>query len=222
MILIANPGLFLSRIVIAALLANVSAAAANEERQRASASKSASAIARQGASVRRQSRTGAPPSDFFILGWRPRGRSPSRPPIKADCAALSEEGLMALIAPAASEHNLDPLLLRAVIDQESGGRPCAVSSAGAQGLMQIMPGTSRELGLENPFEPAQNVRVGARYLRQLLDRYAGSLPLALAAYNAGPGRVEDKIPDIAETREYVASILEQLESVTTAASDTPR
>jgi len=93
-------------------------------------------------------------------------------------------------------------LLRSVVAQESGFRPCAVSKKGAQGLMQLMPATAEQLAVEDPFEPAENLEAGAKYLRQLVDKYAGDLALALAAYNAGPGTVEEAkgIPAIPETR----------------------
>ena len=112
---------------------------------------------------------------------------------------------------------LDPTNRRArsragVMLQESGFRPCAVSTAGAAGLMQIMPETADDLGLQDPFDPAANVDAGARYLKQMLDRYHGNTALALAAYNAGPGRTDKSngIPQIAETVGYVSRILEAI------------
>jgi hypothetical protein len=92
---------------------------------------------------------------------------------------------------------------------ESGFDPRAVSPKGALGLMQLMPGTARELGVSDPFDPAQSVRGGARYLRRLLDRFGGRLDLALAAYNAGPGAVEEHggVPPYRETREYVRKVI---------------
>lgn len=114
-----------------------------------------------------------------------------------------------IVDAAAQRHRLDPALLDAVIGRESGFRPDAVSSAGAVGLMQLMPDTARELGVTDPFDPAQNVEGGAKYLRSLLDRYGGRLDLALAAYNAGPGAVDrfGGIPPYAETQRYVAGIM---------------
>jgi soluble lytic murein transglycosylase-like protein len=107
---------------------------------------------------------------------------------------------------------VDPELIRAVINQESGSRPCAVSEVGAQGLMQLMPATASELGVQNAFDPKQNVDAGAKLLKQLLAKYNGDISLALSAYNAGESRVdrEGAVPPISETINYVFSILSQL------------
>lgn len=95
-----------------------------------------------------------------------------------------------LIATAAAKHNVDPAIVKAVIQTESGFRPDAESSAGAKGLMQLMDGTARGLGVINSFDPAQNIEGGTKYLAYLLRKYDGHLPVALSAYNAGPGRVD--------------------------------
>lgn len=107
--------------------------------------------------------------------------------------------------------DLSPSLIEALVWQESRWRQGAVSSAGARGLAQLMPGTARYLGV-NPDDPFQNLEGGARYLREQLDRFEGNLEKALAAYNAGPGRVIDAggIPNIRETRLYVAAIMGRL------------
>ncbi len=113
------------------------------------------------------------------------------------------------IRAAAERHGLAPDLLRAVVRVESNFDPRAVSAKGAMGLMQLMPETARELGVSRPFDIHQNLNGGARYLRQMLDRFGGDLRLALAAYNAGPAAVERHEGEVpfAETRDYVRRVL---------------
>lgn len=105
----------------------------------------------------------------------------------------------------AAESGIDPSLFVRLVQQESGGDPRAVSPAGAQGLTQLMPATARGLGVSDPFDPEQNLRGGARFLRSMLDRYRGDYRLALAAYNAGPGNVDKygDVPPFEETQQYV-------------------
>jgi len=114
-----------------------------------------------------------------------------------------------LVRDAAAQHQLDPKLLSAVINQESGFNARAVSKAGALGLMQLMPDTAKSLGVTDPFDPEQNVAGGAALLRQLIDHFGGKLDLALAAYNAGSGAVEKYggIPPYPETQAYVRDVL---------------
>ena len=112
-----------------------------------------------------------------------------------------------LIQTAAAENRIDPLLIKAVIKAESNFNRKAVSAKGAQGLMQLMPQTARDLHVLHPFDPEENITGGAKYLRSLLDNYDGAIELTLAAYNAGPGNVKDHLPDIPETKQYVSKVI---------------
>ncbi|MGQ9688421.1 MAG: lytic transglycosylase domain-containing protein [Desulfobaccales bacterium] len=117
--------------------------------------------------------------------------------------------LESLIQKYAQRHGVDPALVRAVMRHESGFDPYAVSPKGAQGLMQLMPGTAALMGVSNPFDPEQNIAGGVGYLRHCLDQFGHNVPLAVAAYNAGPARVAKSqgVPAIPETQAFVKNVL---------------
>ncbi|MCK6545370.1 lytic transglycosylase domain-containing protein [Myxococcota bacterium] len=121
---------------------------------------------------------------------------------------LNYGALKAFIQDAARETGLPAALIDAVIRTESGYRPAAVSRKGAIGLMQLLPGTAREVGIRDPYDPRENIIGGARYLRRMYDKF-GSLRLAIAAYNAGPGNVQKHggVPPFQETVRYVKTVL---------------
>lgn len=172
----------------------------------------APALAQQRASVRKQAGLAARQS---IAPAGPAFFTLPPPPVTltgAECDPLPDEQLEPLIQDAAAKHEVDPVLVRAVIDKESAGRPCAVSSAGAEGLMQLMPATADQFDVQDAFDPHQNVEAGTKLLKLLLDRYGNDPSLALSAYNAGPGRVDQEggVPAIPETLEYVGDILAKL------------
>jgi len=123
--------------------------------------------------------------------------------------ALNPSEIHSLVSDASHDNGVPPGLVRAVLMAESAGDPAAVSTAGAQGLMQLMPGTAAGCGITNPFDPNENVQCGAGYLRSLLDRYHNNVKLAVAAYNAGPGAVDryHGVPPYAETQAYVLRVL---------------
>ena len=115
-----------------------------------------------------------------------------------------------LIQEVSQRHNLPPSLIKAVIRVESNFNPAATSLKGAQGLMQLMPGTADDLQVVNPYDVQENVWAGTRYLKMLLEKFNNRLPLALAAYNAGPKRVDQHqaVPPIKETRDFVRNVCE--------------
>lgn len=174
------------------------------------------ALAQQQASVRRQAAaaakttTGIPIATSFFSEPPPLGLG-----LLADCDPLPGEQLNGLITGAAQKEGVSFELIKAVVDEESGGRPCAVSFRGAEGLMQLMPATAEQLDVQDPFDAKQNLEAGAKLLKLLLGKYENDLSLALSAYNAGSGRVDQKggIPPIPETLNYVADILRKLRPI---------
>lgn len=169
----------------------------------------------------------APVSSIAVPAWMRAGAGFPSIPYTPGCAPVpyAPSGLLgyaaevrratyySMMSAIACEHGIPVGLFDAVIMQESRYNPLAVSSAKAYGLAQLMPGTAAGLGVDR-YDVVQNLRGGARYLRQQLDRY-GQVHLALAAYNAGPGRVKASVPRISETQKYVASIINKWSSLGT-------
>ena len=164
----------------------------------------------------------APPVQAQIYSWRdskgvltvsdhPKDAGPRAVvvPVSPSPSTRSNPVFEPLIRHHATQHGLQPDLVRAVIQVESAFNPRAVSPKGAMGLMQLMPATAAMFGVLDPFNPAENIRAGVSYLRQLLERYGQNEQLALAAYNAGPTAVErhgNKVPPYRETQRYVHRI----------------
>lgn len=157
--------------------------------------------------------------------------TPIEPPLRPPTPASPAVDVSQVVSAAGDRYRLDPDLINSVIRAESGFKVHAVSPKGAQGLMQLMPGTASKLGVPNAFDPEANVDGGTRYLRELLERYNFDLIKALAAYNAGPQRVEQYrgVPPYLETRKYVASIVRDFnrkklaqQSATKAAAAPPK
>jgi soluble lytic murein transglycosylase-like protein len=154
------------------------------------------------------------PSDIAKIESVPDPPPPSAEPVSISPqseAQLSPVDLHEMLVRAGQQHNLDADLLASVVKAESNGNARAVSRAGARGLMQLMPGTAAEEGVDDSFRPDQNVRGGSAYLNELLVRYHDNIALALAAYNAGPAAVAKYhgIPPYHETRAYVARVIHE-------------
>jgi len=154
--------------------------------------------------------------DWMVRTPKPEitmGRVPAAPPVQAAPAPgkgrSPELAYDDLVSAAASHHGVDPNLVRAIITVESNFKKRAIGPKGAQGLMQLMPRTARSLGLEDAFDPAGNIEAGVRYVRELLDLYNGDVRLALAAYNAGSGRVAQYggIPPFPTTKAFIRNVL---------------
>lgn len=152
--------------------------------------------------------------DFGAPATPPEVAKPSKPEAtvaveRPRACSTGDAALDAVVFEAGARYGVDPCLVVAVMSQESGYRRNAISPKGASGYMQLMPDTARRLGVSDIFDPRQNVHAGTRYLRMLLERFGGSLELALAGYNAGEGAVERygrRIPPFAETQNYVRLI----------------
>jgi soluble lytic murein transglycosylase-like protein len=175
------------------------------ERQRAAIEKQRAAVELQRTAVRRQVQLAqAVPGSFFII---------SDPVDRSTCPPLPLLRQQALVDSASRKAGVPADLLIAVIQQESGFRPCSVSEKGAVGLMQLMPSTAEDFGVTDAFDPDQNVEAGATLLKTLLEKYGGDLNRVLGAYNAGPRRVDEAggVPAIPETMKYVEGILGRLQ-----------
>jgi soluble lytic murein transglycosylase-like protein len=169
-----------------------------------------------GANAASYSATQTSPSDFAAALQAATSASSAstadvsyQPAVGASTEGADSSEYEALIEQAAERNGLDPAVLHGLIEQESGFDPSATSSAGAAGLTQLMPGTASSLGVANPLDAAESIEGGARYLGELSTEFGGNTTEALAAYNAGPGAVQQYggVPPYAETQSYVSKVL---------------
>lgn len=156
-----------------------------------------------------------PPVTVKLTAAAPKARAAIYLPAQASfterqrpAMEIGRDGVEKLVREAADRHNVDPALVRAVIETESNWNPAAYSRKGAGGLMQLIPTTAQRFGANDVFNPQQNIDAGVKYLKSLLERYNGNLDLALAAYNAGEGAVDRAhgVPSYRETRNYVQKV----------------
>lgn len=159
--------------------------------------------------IERFERDTAPPPAPSSTSIASAGAKPAPAPTQAASVVLNRQDLNNVVNGAGERHQIDPDFINSVIRAESGFHQNAVSRKGAQGLMQLMPGTASQMGVANPFDPNANVEGGTKYLRELLEKYNFDVPKALAAYNAGPKRVDQYrgVPPYYETQAYIARII---------------
>jgi soluble lytic murein transglycosylase-like protein len=161
-------------------------------------------------------RTAAPPVKEVRIAAAPPAAPSEISPVVAEVEV--EVDLDAYIKEVAARHGVPADLVTAVIEAESANNPRAVSRRGARGLMQLMPKTAKTLGVDDPFDPRENIEAGVKHLRAMMDRFGNSLPLVLAAYNAGEVAVikHRGVPPYRETRAYVKRIVKKLDRSTVA------
>jgi soluble lytic murein transglycosylase-like protein len=172
----------------------------------------AESLAKQRVSVQQQIK--ATSAYRTVSPWRWPALAPSQATFA--CEPIAEPELGKMIDRAAQDHQVSPDLVREVAREESGFRPCAVSRAGAAGLMQLMPATQAQFEVHDPMDPQESLAAGTKLLKQLLEHYNGDIALALGAYNAGSAAVDrfSAIPAIPETQNYVFDILQHLQPKT--------
>jgi soluble lytic murein transglycosylase-like protein len=179
----------------------------------ASVARQLASVEQQRTAIRRSVPASAPAEPFYTAPWAAAPPIPAAAVSAEDCDPVPEEQIGPMIEEISKREGLTPDLLRAVIRKESAFLPCAVSPKGAIGLMQLMPATAADLGVQNPFDPKENLEAGAKFLGRLLSRY-GDTALALGAYNAGPARVDAAggVPRFPETQDYVFDILNRIQN----------
>ncbi|MEX2301740.1 MAG: lytic transglycosylase domain-containing protein [Bryobacterales bacterium] len=206
----ASVRLQMSRIAEAQARRVTPSAQASLEKQRAAAERQRRSVERQMLAVRPEPAVYTAPA--YTAPARVVAAATWTGAADAGCERIPPPQISNYLESVAERESLDPDLLHVVIAQESSFFPCAVSHKGAMGMMQLMPATAADLGVTNPFDAKENIDGGARYLGYLLQRFGGDLKLALAAYNAGPTRVDNYrgVPPFPETVDYVSRIMGRL------------